>query len=363
MIMQKWIAACGTLILLASFAAACGSPTPEPTTIPTPVPTEPVLTGAGYVVCEVTDAQGVDDDSINSVVWAGIERAEKNLGIEARSLEVTSPSGYESGLTGLVSDGCDLIVAVGSDFDAAVEAVAASHPDQIFMLISQTAKLDLSNVLVQQFQVEDGAFVAGYAAAGVTSTGKIGVFGVDQDAQTVSIMNAFDRGIKHYNEVHSATTILLGWDPAAQQGYFTGSGSDSAVMAMASQLISESANVILPIASSAAIEPIRENGQSYGIGMVTDWSRLDPSYGNYVLTSILFQADDVVYEAISALSDGNFKGGTQVGNLANAGVDLAPVAIRAPSSSADVGSWIDALKQEVKALEESIRTGEVVTTR
>jgi len=360
-IMQKWITACGTLIILASLVAACGTPTPEPTAVPTPVPTEPMLTGEGFVVCEITNAQGVDDNSINSVAWSGIERAEKNIGIEARSQEVTSPSGYESSLTGLISDGCDLIVAVGSGYDAAVEAVATSHPDQKFMLISQTAQLHLGNVLVQQFQAEDGAFIAGYAAAGVTSTGKMGVFGVNQDAQTVAIMNAYYRGIQHYNEVHSATTTLLGWDPATEEGYFTGSGSDSDVMAMVSQLLAESANVILPISGPAAMEPIRENGQSYGIGMVTDWSRLDPAYGNVVLTSILFRADDFVYDVINALVEGNFQGGTQVGDLANEGLDLAPITVRAPLSSADVASWVDELKQEVKTLEDAIRTGAIDT--
>jgi basic membrane protein A len=360
--MQKWVVACGTLILLALLTAACGTSTPEPTAVPTSVPTEPMQSGEGFVVCENTNAQGVDDHSINSVAWSGVERAEKNLGIEARSEDVVSPSGYESGLTGLLSGNCDLIVAVGSGFDSAVKTVASSNPDQMFMLISQTAQLDMSNVLVQQFRVEDGAFVAGFVAAGVTQTGKMGVFGVSQDDQTVAIMNAFARGVGHYNEVHSATTTLLGWTPSTQEGYFTESESDSDVVAMTKRLLSEGADVIFSLAGSAAVEPVRENGQAYAIGIVTDWSRLDPAYGNYVLTSILFQADDLVYDAITNLVEGKFQGGLRVGDLANEGIDMAPVAVRAPSISADVASWVDDLKQEVKSLEDAIRSGEIVTT-
>ncbi len=52
--------------------------------------------------CQVTDTGGIDDASFNQTAYAGVERAEEELGVEARFLESTAEADYEPNLSAFV---------------------------------------------------------------------------------------------------------------------------------------------------------------------------------------------------------------------------------------------------------------------
>ena len=108
-----------------------------------------------------------------------------------------------------------------------------------------------------------------------------------------------------------------------------------------------------------ALKPVADNGRSYAIGSFTDWSRTSSQYSDFIITSILVNADDATLDAIDSLTAGSFSGGEVELGLKDKGVGLASIFVRPPNISADVASWVDDLKIEVKDLEAGIAAGEI----
>ena len=50
------------------------------------------------------------------------------------------------------------------------------------------------------FQTDQAAFLAGYAAAGMTKTGKVGTFGGIKIPTVTIFMKGFEAGVKYYNQ-------------------------------------------------------------------------------------------------------------------------------------------------------------------
>lgn len=119
---------------------------------------------------------------------------------------------------------------------------------------------------------------------------------------------------------------LLGWD--GRRGLFTGDPSDRvAGRRLAEQLISDGAEVLLPVASGAALGAAAAAHRAQDvllIGMDTDRYATAPSYREHWLTSILKRSGSDVFGIIEDVSRGTFRGGLRVGSLANGGVGLAP---------------------------------------
>ena len=93
--------------------------------------------------------------------------------------------------------------------------MAAQYPDVKFSIVDYTypdpfgvpegnrrASECIPNVMGQVFKTDQAAFLAGYLAAGMTKTGKLGYFG-GAKIPTVTIFGVgFQAGMEYYNEVH-----------------------------------------------------------------------------------------------------------------------------------------------------------------
>ena len=100
------------LMVLSLVAAACADEEPSGSDNGSTEEEEP-LPGEGFVACQVTDTGGVDDKSFNQTAYEGMQRAEEELGIEAKVLESQSDADFEPNINTFLQDDCDLIVTVG----------------------------------------------------------------------------------------------------------------------------------------------------------------------------------------------------------------------------------------------------------
>ena len=141
-------------------------------------------------------------------------------------------------------------------------------------------------------------------------------------------MDGFALGAKAYNEKHGTKVEVLGWDPAAQTGLFTGNfESTDDGRTMGETLMDEGADIIMPVAGPVGLgtaAAAKERGNTYIIGVDADWYLTSPDYADIILTSVLKNMDITTLAAIKSAMDGTFKGGVTVGNLENGGVGLAP---------------------------------------
>lgn len=305
---------------------------------------------SGYKACQVTDVGGIDDKTFNATAWKGVQDAEASLGVTGSYLESQQQTDYETNINAFIEEGCDLIVTVGFLLGDATYAAADSNPDQLFTIVdypnSDPAKANLVGLL---FATDQAAFLAGYVAAGSTQTGKVGTFGGINIPPVTAFMDGFWYGVQYYNQQNGTSVEVLGWDPATQEGLFTGNfESTDDGRAFGESLMDEGADIIMPVAGPVGLgtaAAIQERGNAWIIGVDTDMRVSAPEYADIILTSVLKNMDVAVYSIIEADLGGTFPGGNYFGVLANNGVGLAGI----DGMSADMQSALNTIIEGINA--------------
>ena len=334
------------LVVIASIIlTACGGAQPAAT--------------AAFKVGQVTDLGGIDDKSFNATAYKGVEQAVSELGVEGKYLESQQQSDYAKNIQQFLDEKTDLIVTVGFLLGVDTATAAKANPDQKFAIVDYAypdcwpgaeegkdcgSSTEIPNVLGLTFSTDQAAFLAGYAAAATTATGKVATFG-GINLPTVSIfMKGFEAGVKYYNEQKGTNVEVLGWNTAADDGSFTGNfESTDDGRAFAESFVQEGADIVMPVAGPVGLGSAaycKESGACKIVGVDTDWTVSAAEYTDVILTSVLKNMDVAVFDTVKAAKDGTFKGGTYVGTLANDGVGIAPVA----GASSELNSELDTIK-------------------
>lgn len=290
----------------------------------------PLEIESAYRACLVTDTGGIDDNSFNSTVWAGLEAAIADFGINGDYLESEVASDFPVHLATFVRQGCHLIISVGFLLGEATYAAADENPGIHFTIVDYSCCLDdreRANLAGQIYRVDQAAFLAGYAAAATSQSGIVGTFGGLDIVPVTDFMDGFALGVQFYNQEKGANVQVIGWEPDSQQGLFLGNFSDtSAAYRRAEALMDSGADVLLPVAGPAgfgAAEAALDCGCAQVIGVDSDWKALVPEYGSVILTSIIKRMNVSIYDVIAAALAGDFPGGSDyVGTLENGGVGI-----------------------------------------
>src|SRR5258706_67636 len=132
-------------------------------------PNKHAATAEPVKVGQVTDAGGIDDKSFNASAWAGLQKAQKELGIEPKYLESREQADYKTNLSSLADQKNGLVFAVGYLMEDALKEVAPSYSNTKFAIIDGSAPRD-PNCASIKFREEEGSFLAGYLAGKMTKT-------------------------------------------------------------------------------------------------------------------------------------------------------------------------------------------------
>jgi basic membrane protein A len=345
--MQKKLFAVLSLLIIAAFVlVACAPAAPEE-------PAAPAIKA-----CQVTDTGGIDDKSFNATAWKGVEDAMNELGVDGKFLESQQQTDYAKNLNAFIEEGCDLIIPVGFLLADDTAAAAEANPDVLFSIVD-VGWLEAPNIQGQAFQTDEAAFLAGYLAAGVSETGKLGTFGGLQIPTVTIFMDGFALGAAHYNSVHGTSVEVLGWDIETQTGLFTNnfeSLEDGRLMA--EQLMDEGVDIIMPVAGPVGLgtaAAAQERGGTYIVGVDNDWAVVNEAYADITLTSVMKFMDVTTFDAIKSVVDGTFEAGLITGTLENGGIGLADYHELAGMVSADLQAEIDDLAAQIIA-------GEIATS-
>ncbi len=276
--------------------------------------------------CEVTDTGGIDDKSFNATGWLGLERAKADMGVEIAYLESQQASDYEVNINAFIEDGCDLILPIGFLLADATGASADINPDQKYAIVD-VDYLPQANIRGNAAKIEQATFLAGYLAAGMTKTGKIGTYVGILFPATQAFMDGYYMGMAKYNEVHGTSVELLGWDPVTQVALEVGNfESLDDGRALGEQLLDEGADIIMPVAGPVGLGTLAvmaERNTGLLIGVDNDWSVANPDKADFVLASALKKIDVFVYDSVKQVVDGTFAGGSAYFlTLENDGVGL-----------------------------------------
>lgn len=247
-------------------------------------------------VAMITDVAGVNDQSFNQSAWEGLQRAEKELGIEVKYLESKQDSDYATNIETLVDEDVDLILGVGMKLADAIKEGSELYPDQNFVLVDE--EIDASNVKNILFKAEESAYLAGLIAGKTTKTNNVGFIG----GMELPVIDTFKYG-------YMAGVKAANPDAKVQAQYANSFTDQAKGKAIANQMYSNGADIVFTCGGdvgTGAIEAAKENNK-FAIGVDRDQSDLAPQN---VLTSAIKRVDAGVFETVKSYVNGTFEGGT-----------------------------------------------------
>ena len=310
---------------------------------------------AGFKACMISDTNGFDDKSFNQTSFKGMTDAKAELGLQTAQVQSRAASDYAKNIQSMVDANCNIIVTVGFLLGDDTLAAAKKNPDIKFAIVDNNdpkAYPAVTNLKPLIFNTAQSSFLAGYLAAGMTKTKKVGTFGGAKIPTVTVFMDGFSQGVDHYNKQKSADVQVLGWDAAKQDGQFTGDFTDTkGGQRTAEGLISQGADIVFPVAGSAGLGALQaakaSGGKVNGIWVDTDGCVSAEQYCSNIITSVYKGMDVAVHDAIKAASDGSFSNEPYVGTLENDGTGLSPFHNFDSKIPAELKSELDALKADI----------------
>ncbi|MGE0614670.1 MAG: BMP family protein [Bacteriovoracia bacterium] len=273
------------------------------------------ISAQAVTVGVVFDRGGKNDRSFNQSAYEGVQRAEKELGIQLKYVEATDDNAFVPMLRKFATGNYDLIVGIGVGQADAVKTVAAQFPQKHFAIVD--AEVNLPNVRSLLFQEHEGSFLMGAIAAlkASKSGGKVGFIG----GMDIPLIRRFQMGYEHgVKAVNPKMEVLTNY-----VGVTSGAWNDPPrAKELARAQYKNGAAVIFSAAgaSGMGLFDAAEEAKKLAIGVDSNQNYIKPGF---ILTSMLKRVDVAVFDACQDVKDGKFTGGIKRFGLGNSGIDMA----------------------------------------
>jgi len=305
------------VVLLAAMLilAACGGDEKS-------LPVETLKVGMAY------DSGGRGDKSFNDMAYAGLAKAQQELGAEI--MEITAQatdtdSERREHLRHLASSGCNPVIAAGILYAAAVDAIAKDFSGTTFAIID--AEVTETNVVSLVFAAEQGSYLVGVIAASASKTGKIGFVG----GMDIPLIHAFEAGYRQgARSINPDITVEAAYMGGA--GDATAWSNPSKARSATEAMLNNGIDVGYAVSGASnagvfqALKVAREAGDEvWGIGADSDQYTVPAlaDVKNVILTSMLKRGDVAVFEVIEGVASGSPLVGVQNFDLKRGGVGYA----------------------------------------
>ncbi|MBO8161514.1 MAG: BMP family ABC transporter substrate-binding protein [Thermosipho sp. (in: Bacteria)] len=304
-----------------------------------------VVSAFSFKAIMVTDTGGLGDKSFNDGTWAGIQRAAKELGIEAKVIQSYEQADYISNLSKAAEevqkepDG-GIVYAVGFMMTDALFQVAQQYPDVYFAGIDIAPPTEdvPPNVITFLFKEQESAFLVGYVAAATTRVGKVGFIGGIPIPPVERFRYGFETGVKVYNDLHGTNVEIIkgytnhfsdpkkGKDLALAQFaegvdiifHASGACGNGVIEAAKEKMVS----LVGSEDMAKIIEYAYENGGYFAMGVDVDQDYMAPGV---VLASAMKGVDTASYYGVIWAYNGEWEPGIHTLGLVEEGVRMSPM--------------------------------------
>lgn len=252
---------------------------------------------------------GLGDKSFNDSAYAGLQRAEKDFAVKAKFVEPSSWADDASFIIEFVENNYDLIIATSYTAQDAMEKIAKRSPKVKFAIVDTEASGD--NIASLVFKEEEGSFLVGAVAAMMSKNEKLGFIGGLDIPLINNFKNGYESGAKYINPNIRFYTSYIGGDSPFSDPL---KGKEQSI-----SMINQGVDVIYHASGNTGngvMEAIK-NSSAYGIGVDSDQDYMVPGK---ILTSMMKNVDNVVYDMISDTINGKFKGGIHYYGIKENGV-------------------------------------------
>lgn len=260
---------------------------------------------------------GLGDLSYNDLVYAGLDRAQKELGIDFDYVEPQSIADFETFLQQMSSTKMyDVIISVGYDQVEPLKKVAPQFPNQKFAIIDENVALP--NVASFVSKEEEGSFLVGALAGMVKKTDLV------KDNNTIGFISALDIPLlDRFYAGYEAGARYVNPDIKVIANYVGGNAPFSDITTakeIALKQFSQGADIIYHAAGGSGLglfQAAKEKG-FYAIGVNSNQNVIDP---DHIIASMLKRVDNAAYVIAKSLVDGSLAtGGLSVLGLASDGI-------------------------------------------
>lgn len=301
---------------------------------------------AGKVGC-ILGVGGLGDQAFNDLIYAGLEKAKKELNVDFDYAEPTQVSEFELMMRDMASSGeYAAIICVGFDQTDALSKVAPEFPEQKFAFIDGT--LEAENVVNYAAKEEEGSFLAGVlagqmkknaAAYGVKDNNTIGFIAALETPILLKWNAGYMAGAQYVNpEIKCLSDFVAGDNPF---------GDTTTAKEISISQFNQGADIVFHAAGGAGLgvfDGAKEYG-FYAIGCNSNQNTINP---DHVVASILKRVDTASYDiAKRAVIDDDLAVGTTVTlGLSDEGMDYTLEGSNVKVSEEDV-KIIDDVKQKI----------------
>ena len=253
---------------------------------------------------------GLGDKSFNDISYAGVQRAEEDLGIEFDYVQPEAIAEYEGYQRDYARSGnYILIVCIGFDQADALTKIADEYPNQNFAIVDMV--VDKPNVASLTFRANEASFLVGVTAGMKTVTGKVGFVG----GMDIPLIRDFFEG-------YEAGAIWANSTVTVEPPVFVGDWANpTSGKELALGLADAGVDAIYAAAGKSglgALEAVHDRGLM-GFGVDACQCYL---YPDEMIASMTKRVDNAVYEMIEAAVNDEFEGGLKNGGLAEGWVGL-----------------------------------------
>ncbi len=314
------------------------------------------VSASNFKACMVSDLGGFDDKSFNQTSHAGLVQAAQQLGVMTGQVQSSSAKDYATNIQAMVTQKCNLIIGVGFELSDAAVAAAKANPSIKFAIVDDNpaGAKGLANFKALVFNTAQSSFEAGYLAASMSTSGKVGTYGGMKIPTVTVYMDGFAQGVAYYNSQKNKSVQVLGWNATKQDGQFVPAAGGnpfanvSGGQTTAQALVSQGADILFPVAGGAGLGALKvaqsSGGKVNAIWVDTDGCVSAASYCSILLTSVYKGMDVAVFNAIKSAVDGSWSSTPYIGTLANDGTGISPFHTYAAKIPAGTQSELTAIK-------------------
>lgn len=295
---------------------------------------------------------GLGDQGYNDLIYAGMERAKAELGIEFDYAEPKQVTDFEQILRDMSDAGeYEVIICVGFEQLDALTNVCADYPEQSYAYID--GFVDAPNVVNYSCREQEGSFLIGALAAlmkadaaayGVEDNATIGFVGAMENDTILRFAAGYDAGAKYINpDMNVDIQYVAGDNPF---------GDTTTAKEIALSQFNKGADIIYHAAggSGLGVFTAAKEADFVAIGCNSNQNIMDP---DHIVASMLKRVDTAAFEIVKAASEGTLKLGEEV----VLGLDQGGIGYTLEGSNIQISEDI---VNKLSELEQKVISGEVV---
>lgn len=252
----------------------------------------------------------ISDAAWNAGAYEGLMRIRDSLGARVSHIETRTPAEFEEAFRDFASRGFRLVIGHGFEFQDAAARAGADYPHTIFITTSgATVRPNVSPLV---FRLEEGTYLTGMLAGGITRSGRIGFVGGIRMPPVEGTFLGFAGGAR---AVRPTVDVLVA---------YLGNFEDiAAAKENAVAQIRRGADVLLHNADAASFgvfQAARENPGVLALGSNKDQNGVAP---DVIVASATLDLPHAFLELARRVRDGRWQPGVMFFGIRDGVVDIA----------------------------------------